>query len=203
MASCGRLLHMWLQRYTHLDDVIKWKHFPRYGPFVRGIHWGLDLRPNKWLSKQLRGWWFETQSCPLWRHRNDDLRNKHFEKLLVLVVVIDVKYVDIIFSIKTGSTYHWRHHVYKSNLPVLITWHIPMIFVYAWKRMASVFKLSIDGGSIWETFRIISGLFQFRISTYVSMIFYIQCVMTWGMPFLSMRLWCFSVRVNNCAHMMK
>ena len=21
------------------DDVIKWKHFPRYWPFVRGIHW--------------------------------------------------------------------------------------------------------------------------------------------------------------------
>ena len=24
-------------RYSH-DDVIKWKHFPRYWPFVRGIH---------------------------------------------------------------------------------------------------------------------------------------------------------------------
>ena len=23
---------------THLDDVIKWKHYPRYWPFVRGIH---------------------------------------------------------------------------------------------------------------------------------------------------------------------
>ena len=23
--------------YSH-DDVIKWKHFPRYWPFVRGIH---------------------------------------------------------------------------------------------------------------------------------------------------------------------
>ena len=21
------------------DDVIKWKHFPRYWPLVRGIHW--------------------------------------------------------------------------------------------------------------------------------------------------------------------
>ena len=24
--------------YTHHDDVIKWKHFPHYWPFVRGIH---------------------------------------------------------------------------------------------------------------------------------------------------------------------
>ena len=42
-------------------DVIKWKHFPRHWPFVR---------LNKRLSKQWWGWWFETLSCPLWRHRN-------------------------------------------------------------------------------------------------------------------------------------
>ena len=30
-----------------------------------------DLRLNKRLSKQSWGWWFETQSCPLWRQCND------------------------------------------------------------------------------------------------------------------------------------
>ena len=30
-----------------------------------------DLRLNKSLSKQSWGWWFETLSRPLWRHRND------------------------------------------------------------------------------------------------------------------------------------
>ena len=29
-----------------------------------------DLRPNKRLSKQSWGWWFETPSRPLWRHCN-------------------------------------------------------------------------------------------------------------------------------------
>ena len=29
-----------------------------------------DLRMNKRLSKQWWGWWFETPSCPLWRHCN-------------------------------------------------------------------------------------------------------------------------------------
>ena len=29
-----------------------------------------DLRPKKLLSKQSWGWWFETPSRPLWRHRN-------------------------------------------------------------------------------------------------------------------------------------
>ena len=29
------------------DDVIKWKHLPRYWPFVRGIHWSPDHTPHK------------------------------------------------------------------------------------------------------------------------------------------------------------
>ena len=63
------------------DDVIKWKHFPRYWPFVRGIHRSPRNSPHK---GQCRGaltfcvicaWikgWFETPSRPLWRLRNED-----------------------------------------------------------------------------------------------------------------------------------
>ena len=32
--------------FTH-DDVIKWKHFPRYWPFVRGIHRSLVNSPHR------------------------------------------------------------------------------------------------------------------------------------------------------------
>ena len=80
------------------DDVIKWKHFVRYWPFVREIHrspvnsphndrwiphtkasdaelwcflWSADLRLNKRLSKHSWGWWFETPSRPLWRQCNE------------------------------------------------------------------------------------------------------------------------------------
>ena len=76
------------------DDVIKWKHFPRYWPFVRGIHRPpcefptqrpvtrsfdvfFDLHPNKRLSKQWWGWWFETSPCPLRRHRDEFKRGKN------------------------------------------------------------------------------------------------------------------------------
>ena len=31
----------------HHDDVIKWKHFPRYWPFVRGIHRSQVNSPHK------------------------------------------------------------------------------------------------------------------------------------------------------------
>ena len=70
---------------TH-DDVIKWKHFPRYWPFVReftGHRWipltkasnaelwcFFYLCLNKRLNKQSWGWWFETPCCSLWRHCN-------------------------------------------------------------------------------------------------------------------------------------
>ena len=68
------------------DDVIKWKHFPRYWPLVRGIHrWPVNsphkgqwrgasmfslICLNKRLDKQSRGWWFEKPSRRLWRHYN-------------------------------------------------------------------------------------------------------------------------------------
>ena len=71
--------------YSVHVDVIKWKHFLRYWPFVRGIHRWIprtkasdveldvffDLCLNKQLSKQSWGWWLEMPSCPLWRHCNE------------------------------------------------------------------------------------------------------------------------------------
>ena len=75
------------QRQRIHDDVIKWKHFPRYWlwvgnspvpgefsaqrPVTRSFDVFFDLRLNKRLSKQSWGWWFETQSDSLWRHCND------------------------------------------------------------------------------------------------------------------------------------
>ena len=44
--------------------------FPAQRPVTRSFDVFLDLRPNKRLSKQWWGWWFETPSRPLWRHSN-------------------------------------------------------------------------------------------------------------------------------------
>ena len=44
--------------------------FPTQRPVTRSFDVFFDLRLNKWLSKQWWGWWFETLSRPLWRHRN-------------------------------------------------------------------------------------------------------------------------------------
>ena len=71
------------QQCNKHDDVIKWKHYPRYWPFVRGIH---RVPVNSPLQGQWCGalmcflsafwingwvWWFETPSRSLRRHCND------------------------------------------------------------------------------------------------------------------------------------
>ena len=72
------------------DDVIKWRHFPRYWPFfaanspvpgefptqrplTKSFDVFFDLRLNKRLCKQSWGWWLETPLRPLWRLRNNSL----------------------------------------------------------------------------------------------------------------------------------
>ena len=44
--------------------------FAAQRPVTRSFDVFFDLRLNKRLSKQSWGWWFETLSRPLWRHRN-------------------------------------------------------------------------------------------------------------------------------------
>ena len=76
------------QGFQKHDDVTKWKHFPRYWPFVggnspvtgefpaqrpvtRSFDVFFDLRLNKRFSKLSWGWWFQTQSLSLCRHCNE------------------------------------------------------------------------------------------------------------------------------------
>ena len=82
--------HLWIQsqlekflcifciRLTR-DDVIIWKHFPRYWPFVRGIHRGPVNSPHKgqWrgaltfslISARINGWVNNGEAGDLIRHR--------------------------------------------------------------------------------------------------------------------------------------
>ena len=82
-------LHIPVRKHSLLyADVIKWKCFPRYCPFVRGIHqWSVDS-PHKgeWCGALMfpticawtNGWaniskhrWFYTPSRSLWLHCNE------------------------------------------------------------------------------------------------------------------------------------
>ena len=59
------------------DDIIKWKHIPRYWPLVRGIHQSPANSPHK-------GQWREALMFPLWRHR------AHYDVTIMFYDVVHV-----------------------------------------------------------------------------------------------------------------
>ena len=84
MASC-------LTTPSHYLNYSRWRHqmvtfsallaicagnspvpgeFPTQRPVTRSFDVYFDLRPDKRLNNQSWGWWFETLSHSLWRHRN-------------------------------------------------------------------------------------------------------------------------------------
>ena len=111
---------MELETQCH-DDVIKWKHFPRYWSLVLGIHrWpinsphkGLWRRAmmfslicalNKRLSKQSWGWWFETSSRPLWCQCNVQRERfltytfmMYYKELLIMTFTANREWVQILY----------------------------------------------------------------------------------------------------------
>ena len=55
---------------AQIKENIKAPHHWPQRPVTRSFDVFFDLRLNKRLSKQSRGWWFETLLRPLWRHCN-------------------------------------------------------------------------------------------------------------------------------------
>ena len=127
-------------RYIAHDDVIKWKHFPRYWPFARGIHRSpviprtkasdaqlfdvfFDLRLNKRLSKQSWGWWFGTLSHPLWRHCNAQWRRG---SSIIFGILLQSSVVRTWSTIARVCTEHWwRSNIAHDINQALIRW-IPL-----------------------------------------------------------------------------
>ena len=68
------LMHTVLYCCIH-DDVSKWKHFPRYWPFVRGIHRSPMTSPHKgqwrgaWICARINVWTNNREAGYLRRHR--------------------------------------------------------------------------------------------------------------------------------------
>ena len=60
--------------------------FPAQRPVTRSFDVFFDLHPNKRLSKQSRGSWFKTPSCPWWRHCN--VRLLHSPRLVLVCNIV-------------------------------------------------------------------------------------------------------------------
>ena len=95
-SICLRLETQWrsciCSRCSH-DDVIKWTHFPRYCPFVRGIHRSSVNSPHK---GQCRGTLMFSLICVWingWVNNREagDLRryHAHYDVIVMAVIVSD------------------------------------------------------------------------------------------------------------------
>ena len=79
VEGCGCLLTWWHHQMETFSVLLALcvgnspvtGEFPSQRPVTYSFDVFFDLRLNKWLSKQLLGWWFETSSCSLWRHCNN------------------------------------------------------------------------------------------------------------------------------------
>ena len=65
-----------------------------------------DLRPNKRLSKHSWGWWFETPSHPLWRHRNFYIHPWEVLIGIFLGIPRTIKYRNTLYAM-SWNIYFW------------------------------------------------------------------------------------------------
>ena len=89
-------------------------------PVTQSFDVCFDLRLNERLSKQSRGWWFEAQSHPLWRHSN----------------VIGSR------SYLFGYTSHYLIIIRQTYLKALNTWNVRYILSSMFLRLSQYFQLS-------------------------------------------------------------
>ena len=92
------------ERWEGHDDVIKWRHFPRYWPFVRGIHRSPMNSPHKvqwrgalifFICGWINAWVNNREAGDLRRHR------VHYDVIVMISIPCDI-------SVPRNSR-HWKY----------------------------------------------------------------------------------------------
>ena len=91
-VSCSQIT--WMKKTINHDDVIKWKHFPRHWPFVRGIHRCRWIPHTKASNAEL---W-----CFLW-------------SAIISLMIISISWISVVF---TGF---WLHTLNNNHVYTLLT----------------------------------------------------------------------------------
>ena len=106
------------------DGVIKWKHFPRYWPFVRGIHWSPVNSPHKsqwhgawmflWSAPWINGWINNREAGDLRRHR------PHYE----VIVMVNLTITNILqWNLNKIHTQSTLFENIFCKMSVILYWH--------------------------------------------------------------------------------
>ena len=100
--------------------------FPTQRPVTRSFDVFFDLHPNKRLSKQWWGWWFEMPSCPLWRHRNDLTRTSHDIArtvcLFLVIYCVCSGRMNMVFDVRVGrshATIPCNKHIHHMSIYII------------------------------------------------------------------------------------
>ena len=135
---------------TDHDDVIKWKHFPRYRPFLRGIHRSTVNSPHKgqWrgplmfslICTRINGWVNNREAGDLRRH------HAHYDVTVMRMQSLDVIVKGMVLKL-TRNDYVWKTQWFGSMIRA------------GWYNYAIVYviiKISPLSSKLWRDFRRIS-----------------------------------------------
>ena len=137
-------------KLIHLDDVMKWRHFPRYWPFVWGIHRSPVNSPHKgqwrgvWVFSLICGW----TKCWVNNREAGDLR-RHLVHCDVIVMCW--RHYDIIqYNLLLDTVMRWlvKNEDQLSNYPYLtLTGDLWSVF---WEE------------KIWENFHVLNSTAEYN-----------------------------------------
>ena len=123
--------------------------FPSQRPVTRSFDVFFDLRLNKQLSKQWRGWWFETPWRPWWRHCHD---------LGMLMVYSVVRFITQYTTANSFGTlyyvlccyYHYSHILMHHRLSCIAkVGSDPVAIVYAFQASYNDTTTHNQGVGLW------------------------------------------------------
>ena len=132
------------------DDVIKWKHFPCYWPFVRGIHRSPVNSPQKgqWrralmfslICAWINGWVNRCDACNLRRHRAHYDITVMSEVTLELYVhnLWDVLSISMITQVFTTANTRLIHFTYRKHLSMNETLHSNLFTAGKWQNKIAI-----------------------------------------------------------------
>ena len=153
ILSCGNKN----QFILHHDDIIKWKHFQRYWPFVRGIHRSPVNSPHKgqWhgalMFSLICSWtngWVNNREASNLRHH---LAHYDVTEMIVNTIVVDdsarsqgISSHDIGLGIKEYSSFNtrWVHEIHQLHTH---PWSLPdWTWSVSIKQCLSTLSVTID-----------------------------------------------------------
>ena len=122
------------------DDVIKWKHFPRYWPFVRGIHLSTVNSPHKgqWrgalifslICARINGWVNNREAGDLRRHR------AHYNVIVIqgftACVCVKISLSKVTFNCVCWFCIYWPH------MFINYMWFIWIFNEYRWVGLIQI-----------------------------------------------------------------